>query len=284
MFTTIIVPIDAGAGGERALPVARALHALGDVKVEWLTVRPPSAGTDTAGTGREGAAGWPFGTRRVLAADDVAGAIAAEVNARPDALLVMATSAKPPLLGHLLGSVSEAVLRLVERPVLLVGPHVPAELHWSRPTPIVCVRSGTAAPDTVAAVSALEDTFAMGVPRIVEIVPEAERRSPTTDEDRSTRLGRMAAELAVGGIDARVRVYRGGVPEVRLEEVADHVVQPLFVVASARWMGGRHMWSTTRQLVHRSSRPVLVVPDRSDVSVDPDREAIAVEPVDVLVP
>jgi Universal stress protein family len=260
MFTSIIVAVDGGSDGERALPIVRALEALGDVDVELLTVAPPSAGTHG-------------GTH----AQDVATTIAAAVNARPEALLVMATSAKPPFVGHLLGSVSEAVLRLVERPVLLVGPHVPGDLQWTRPTPIVCVRSDTAAPDTVAAVLAFGQNFRTAPPRIVEVVPGADERLDAPEPDRSAHLRHMAGELAVEGVDARYRQVRGGVPEIRLEQLADQVFQPFFVVASARWTGGRHWHSTARQLVSHTAHPVLVVPVRSAAPATADRPAVAAE-------
>ena len=133
MFTHIIAVTNLEPNGDRALPVARALGSLADVDVEVLKVAPrsSSASVDTYELRRRAAEqGWPVANARVVEADDVAAAIAGEVNRRPDTLLVMATSARIPLLGHLLGSVSEAVLGLVDPgTVLLVGPHVPAEVH-----------------------------------------------------------------------------------------------------------------------------------------------------------
>jgi len=46
------------------------------------------------------------------------------------------------------------VLDLVDRPVLLVGPHVPAELHWTPPTLVACVDPDVTAETLVAATDA----------------------------------------------------------------------------------------------------------------------------------
>ena len=97
----------------------------------------------------------------------------------------------------------------------------------------------------------------------MEVVSEAESGSGDAGEDHS-HLQRIVDMLAAEGVEARWRLIHGGIPEIRLDEAADAMRQPLFVVASARWTGRDHGRSTTRRLVHRSTHPVLVVPVRSE--------------------
>jgi len=175
---------------------------------------------------------------------------------------VMATSAKRPMFGHHLGSVSEAVLRLVDEPVLLIGPQVAPELVWQRPTPILCVDSDTSAFDAVDALTRWTRTFPSAPPWIAEVIPTAVTGDAPTEAIESSLARRIADLLAHERIDARWTVLHGAEPEVWLEDFADHVPEPVFVTTSTRWTSGRHWHSATRQLVHHSTRPVLVVPAR----------------------
>jgi nucleotide-binding universal stress UspA family protein len=268
MFNNIIVVTNLEPNGDRALPVAAALGSLARIDVELVKVAPRSLSTavDSCELSKRAVEhGWPANAARVIQADEYATAIAGEVNARPDALLIMATSAKHPLIGHVLGSVSEAVLQLVDRPVLLVGPHVPAELHWTRPTLVACVHPNVTTEELVAAVASWTHTFPAPPPRIVEVVPEAGFGASAAAADTS-HLDRVVDMLAAEGVHARWRTIHGGIPEIRLEETADRMLQPVLVVASTRWTGTDHGRSTTRRLVHRSTSPVLVVPARASAS------------------
>jgi nucleotide-binding universal stress UspA family protein len=283
VFRNIIVVTNLEPNGDRALPIAAALGSLARVDVEVLKVASRSVSTAVDSielSERAAERGWPAHAARVVQADDVPGAIAAEVNARPDALLVMATSARHAVVGHLLGSVSEAVLERVDRPVLLVGPHVPAELRWTRPTLVACVHPNVTADELVAAVADWTHTFPASPPRVVEVVPEAGFGACAAVGDTS-HLDRVVEMLAAEGVVAHWRLVNGGIPEIRLEEVADRMLQPLFVVASTRWTGSDHGRSTTRRLAHRSAYPVLVVPARSAGSPTPDRPQGPVGPLHV---
>lgn len=265
MFTSMVVALDLQTDGDRALPVVRALSGLGALDVELLTVSAPlmAEKIDHFELSRRATAnGWPAHSYAVVHGNDVAQAIADRVKDREDALLVMATSAKRPLFGHLLGSVSEAVLRMVDQPVLLIGPHVAPELHWQRPTPILCVDPVTPAADAVDAVTRWTRTFPSAPPWIAQVIPTAATEDARTEAAESSRARRIADLLAHERIDARWTVVHGGEPEVWLEDFADRVPEPVFVTTSTRWTSGRHWHSTTRQLVQHSTRPVLVVPAR----------------------
>ena len=126
-FQSIVVALDLEDGGDRALPVARSLPTRSDVRVELLTVASPNVPDDVDAyelRRRAETYGWPDAVCTVVHDDRPVRGIAEHVAGRPGAVLVMATTAKSSLRKRLLGSVTEDVLRTVDRPVLLVGPAV----------------------------------------------------------------------------------------------------------------------------------------------------------------
>ena len=131
-FTSIVVALDLEANGDRALPVARGLAELGGIPVELLTVSSPHIAEDVDVfelRRRAAENGWPDNCYTIAHDNHPAQAIVDLVQRRDGALLVMATSAQPPLAGHLLGNVIEEVLEAIDQPVLLVGPNVPSFLR-----------------------------------------------------------------------------------------------------------------------------------------------------------
>jgi nucleotide-binding universal stress UspA family protein len=231
VFTTIVVALDLTQNGDRALPVAGALSELAEVSVDLLTVSSMhvSEEVDEFELSRRATAhGWPAHSYCIVHSNDAAQAIADHVKGRDEVLLVMATSAKRPVLGHMLGSVSEAVLRLIDRPVLFVGPHVPADFTAANPTLIHCVDSGSPRAAAAAAIDVWTQTF----------------RGPPTH----------TAEIA----------GRDEPPPVSLERIAGQFRGAVFVCTSTNLTSGHHWHSVTRELVRRSVHPVLVVPGHLD--------------------
>ena len=171
LFTTVAVALDLEADGDRALPVVRTLSELGDVEVELLTVDSPNvplAIDDFELSRRATANGWPAHSYAALRSNDVAAAIVDHLRGRDDVLLVMATTARRPVLGHLLGSVTEQVLATIDQPVLLVGPGVPAELRWTAPTPVLCIDATDTADGAVPMVASWIHTFRSARPCVAE--------------------------------------------------------------------------------------------------------------------
>ena len=71
----------------------------------------------------------------------------------------------------------------------------------------------------------------------------------------------VAAVLAEHGIETGTTVLHGGDPAHHLLEFAEQIDDAILAVTSERWAGGlSHWYSTTRRLVQRSLRPVLVIP------------------------
>jgi nucleotide-binding universal stress UspA family protein len=200
-------------------------------------------------------------------------------------LLVMATTARQPWSSSMFGSVPYDVLRDTDRPVLLVGPGVPSSYSPARTTLVACLDAGERAERAVAPVLAWQRTFDAHAPSLAEVIGALE---PRTAAQR--RLDSFAGLLAAQGIHPQVEVLAGDDPVAALEAHADRFEGPVFVATSARYTDGRLHWhSTTRDLLHRASRPVLVVPARpafipipAAPALDPTVEHVAFH--DITVP
>jgi nucleotide-binding universal stress UspA family protein len=264
MFTSIVIALDLGATGDRALPIAGSLARLGGLPVELVTVSSPglSPDRDVQELGRRAAAHGFEQHECVVLHDDVpAAAILDHLRTRPGALLVMGTKAKGPLAEKLLGSVSETVLAYIDRPVLLVGPRAPTGTGL-RPTLIACAEShdiDAAAP----VIASWVRTFDGGPPSITHVSPTPAKRTGDDAEARALEHVRQLSERlrVLGVIDWSAKVVHGTDVATSLEEVADLVDDAVFVAVSSRWTHAHfHRHSFTRRLVQRSRHPVLVVP------------------------
>jgi len=268
MFTSIVIALDLEPAGDRALPIAASLSALTDVSVELLTVESPgiSEAADAFELRRRATAhGWPVDSYTILHDNDPARAIGDHVNAQPGALLIMSTSAKSPLKRQFLGSVSEAVLSRVDGPVLLVGPHVPAGADMSRPTLVACVDSTDAAMRALPVITAWTQTFTSATPWVVEVLPPIRASDAGRDVVESANVHFLAQQLLAAHVEASWEVLHGADVGGRLEEFIADVDDPVLVATSTNWTDDRTHWhSTTRRLVQRASRPVLVIPAGRD--------------------
>lgn len=262
MFTSIVVALDLEWEGDRALPIARSLSRLGDIGVTLLTVRSPATSEEDDAFGlrqRATSNGWAADSYVIVHDNDTAGAIVDYVESRPGALLVMSTRAKSPLKGHFLGSVSEAVLNHIQNPVLLIGPHVPATTDMTSTTPIACVDSTDVAAASFLAITSWANTFHSETPWVVEVLPPLPRNS-FLGVAESAHVRDLSHRLAAAGFETSFEVLHGGDVTERLEDFASHIDNPVLVATSTNWTDDRTHWhSTTRRLLQRSTRPVLVI-------------------------
>jgi nucleotide-binding universal stress UspA family protein/nitroimidazol reductase NimA-like FMN-containing flavoprotein (pyridoxamine 5'-phosphate oxidase superfamily) len=262
MFGSIVVALDLEPGGDRALPVARSLARAGNLPVVLLTVSSPhmsEAGDVYELRRRAEANGWPADGCTVAHDNDPARGIVDEVERRDGALLVMATSAKGSLAAQFLGGVTEDVLSLIDRPLLLVGPRVPAGCELADPTPVVCIERSDVAEAAVPAIISWKRTFGGPDPWLAEL---ADARGETGPPG-SSAVESFGTLLAAEGIDAVPAKVQQSEVDAWLDDLASQVSDAVVVSTSARWSDkharGR---STTRRLVQRSPRPVFVVPAR----------------------
>jgi nucleotide-binding universal stress UspA family protein len=261
VFTSVVIATDIDAGSDRAIVVGTALAGRGRLPVEVLTVvSEPSAPVDDAWRHHVRALGVGDALR-VVHGDDVGAAIAEEVRDRDGVLLVMSTSATG-LVSQRRGSVSARVLSDTRQPVLLIGPAVPDAVPMSSTTLVACTDRAQDSRAALPVVDSWQRAFGGGRPWVVEVIATSAWPAGTIDDDVETeQVDAVAAVLSDHGIDAATRVLHGGEPVQSLLEFAEELDGAIFVTTSARWAGGRtHWYSTTRQLVQRSLRPVLVVP------------------------
>ena len=260
MFRSIVVALDLESGGDRALPVARQLAATGNLPVTLLTVSSPhmSEEQDAYELSRRAVAnGWPADSWAIAHDDDAARAIVEHVEHQGDALLVMATSAKGSFTAQFLGGVTEDVLGLIDRPILLIGPRVPPDLELGDPTPVACIERGDVAEAAVPAILSWMRTFGGSDPWLAELT------NPSAPTDQPSLVEPFVTLLAAESIRGVPTHLHGDDVESWLDDLDDRVADPVLVSTSVRWTDkharGR---STTRRLVQRSTRPVLVVPAR----------------------
>ena len=268
MFTSIVVALDLEWQGDRALPIAQALSELGDVSVELLTVSSPSMSEEVdafALRQRATANGWSADSYVIVHDNDPARAIVHHIDSRPGALLVMATTAKSPLRSHFLGSVSEAVLNRIDRPVLLIGPHVPATNPMAATTLIACVDSTNVATAAFTAVTSWVETFTSATPWVVEVLPAPQHSGGGVAQlVESLHVHNLAQRLISAGVETAWEVLHGDDIVERLEEFANANDDAVLVTTSTNWTDDHTHWhSTTRRLVQHTTRPVLVVPSRN---------------------
>jgi nucleotide-binding universal stress UspA family protein len=261
MFKTLVVALDLEADGDRALPVVEALSRAGSVVVDLVTVSSPgmpSAADAYELERRARAHGWDCESWSVVHDVDVGRGLVQHAARRDDPLLVMATSARPPWCSSLFGGVPHDVLRNSDRPVLLIGPNVPSSYAPDHSTLLACLDAGDTADRAVPAIVAWQQAFATEPPEVVEVVPER-----SGEASARGRVGVFADLLVAHHLRPITAVLTGDDPVEALEREADHLVGPVFAATSARYTDGRLHWhSTTRDLVHGATRPVLVVPAR----------------------
>ncbi len=261
MFKTLVVALDLDPDGDRALPVVQALARTGAVAVDLVTVSSPGMPTAVDAYELERRAtqfGWSPDSWSIVHDVDAAGGIVRHAARRDDALLVMATSARLPWTSTMFGSVTRDILRQTDRPVLLIGPHV----AWTSPPPcttlVPCIDPSGAAERAAPAIIAWQQTFTSPAPQLAEVLPvEAD---PTV---AAQRLRTMTELLAAQHVHADTFVVHDDDPVAGLETLASRFAGPVYVATSARYTDGRLHWhSTTQQLIHRATCPVLVVPAR----------------------
>jgi nucleotide-binding universal stress UspA family protein len=193
--------------------------------------------------------------------DDAGRALARHVNNSEGSLLVLATSATAPGRRHFLGTITESVLARVDKPVLLVGPNVPATCILNTPTLVACVDSTDTADTALPVIADWVRTFGGGRPRCGEVISTEAR--DWSDVHITSRLRHYAARLTEYGVDASWKVLHGGDPMAWLEDFAEGVDEAVLVASSADWTDWDTHWhGATRWLVQTTARPVFVVPAR----------------------
>jgi len=281
MFSSIVVPVDLGPEGDRALPLAGKLAVAAGIPIELVCVSSPSMSesVDSYELERRAAAVAPaVCTWVVLHDDDAAAALVRFIGRRPDALVVMATHARGVLAEQILGSVSEAVLAGTDHAVLLVGPHAVVAAGSINPTLVVGVDGTKASESVLPFVAEWIRTFGGNSPWLVEVLRPSSGQAELGRSDtlESGYVKRLAGQLDEHGLKVEWDVAHGRHPADALIEFADRLddrisdgpADPVLAVASERWTDPEHHhWlSVARALTHHARHPVLVVAAEREVA------------------
>ncbi|HEY5876203.1 MAG TPA: universal stress protein, partial [Ilumatobacteraceae bacterium] len=123
MFDHVVVPIDFSPESEQALPHAVEFARRAQVPVELLSVAAPHHYADASERLRELADDQGVATWTVIETDDRPEVVLFDEAISQAALWFVGSHARTSLGELILGSVSEDLVRDIERPMVVVGPH-----------------------------------------------------------------------------------------------------------------------------------------------------------------
>jgi len=257
---SVLVPLDGSDVASRALPVGRELAAGFDADLILMTT------TQTRRADRmvrpvwlDDAAATVAGPRvRTEFVDEhpVDAAIRSVAQAAPDATVCMATHGRGALGTAILGSVAQDVVRCVERPVVLVGPHVDDWCGLEQPM-IVCHDGSPAASAIVPVAAAWAKILGIQVVVVNVFHPLdlESARAPTAAADPV--VDELRGELD----DVDLRIYRDSYPVGVILELARTLPSSLVALSTHGRTGLARitLGSVAASVVHASPCPVLLV-------------------------
>ena len=258
-FTDILVPLDGSQAAERALVPALELVRRTGVPLRVLSRALPDETEALAeyvsGVADRHAAVTDIETQ-VVDGEDIPDAIAEGLE--PGTLVCMSSHGRGGLARAVMGSVAEALLRTLGRPVLVVGPHV-AEDHTLAGRIVACVDGSDESERALD--PALRWAATLGRPLwLIEVGDPGSDVEGVTKGDafESAHVARLAHEL--GGVEGW-DVLHDKHPAHALVDMAAAEPTALLVMATH----GRTGWdrlrlgSVTTATLHRATVPVLVV-------------------------
>jgi nucleotide-binding universal stress UspA family protein len=261
-FTDILVPLDGSAAAERALNPALDLASRTGVPVRALrralTDDKDEAAAYLAGVADRCAAATHLETK-VVDRESIPDAIIEGLE--PGTLVCMSSHGRGGLARAVMGSVAEALLRTLDRPALVVGPHL-AERARFKGRVVACLDGSHESEHTL--VPAQRWAAALGLPLWLMEVAEPgvpPERATRSDVVESAHVAALAARLdSVEGWD----VLHDKDPAHALVAMASSPSTPTALLVMATH--GRTGWnrlrlgSVTTATVHAATVPVLVVP------------------------
>jgi nucleotide-binding universal stress UspA family protein len=261
-FADILVPLDGSPAAERALPPALALvrrtgaplrvlsRVLADDKEELAQYLAGIADRYSGATDVE---------TQVVDRESIPDAIAEGVG--PGTLVCMSSHGRSGLARAVMGSIAEAFLRTLDRPVLMVGPHA-GEGPWFEGRIVACVDGSPESERTVE--PATQWSTALGLPLWLVEVREAAAGEPPSPGDQPL-MPAHAGELAVRTADVEGwDVLHDDDPARALVDFAASTTVPTALLVLATH--GRTGWqrlrigSVTSATVRNATLPTLIVP------------------------
>lgn len=257
----VIVPLDGSELAERALGPAREVAAAAHAEIALMTVAADDCYEEGLSYLNE-LAGRITATRpaAVFRAPDPARCIAGLAE-HDDALLVMSTHGRGGLRRAVLGSVAEETVRLLSRPVLLVGPRCQTSEELAGQKMLVCLDGSPCAEAILAPASAWCHQFELQ-PWLVTVVSGARSNgTPLTEQQAEANLERIAAGLRDEGLHPGHEVVCHDSAAGPLVTLAMGLPAAILALTTHGRRTGRErltLGSTAAQVVHDAPCPVLV--------------------------
>lgn len=257
----LLVPVDMGGESERAIAHAVSLAQALDASICLFSWSFDSGEAQLARTYfEEVAAGLPVTAAvRVAATSDMSAAPSILAAAAAlDATIVMATHARSGIGQAFLGSVGEDVLRAIDRPLVLVGPHAD-----DRPSTGAALVACLDASEVARRLLPVAEQWAMalGLPvHLVHVIPTGASpaaESGPPDLVESGYLERLARHVHGAG-ETQFEVLHGD-PARSIADYSHRAAALIAVATHARDGFDRVLGSVAMEIVHRSHSPVLVV-------------------------
>jgi nucleotide-binding universal stress UspA family protein len=260
-FTDILVPLDGSEAAERALD--QALDLAGRTGVPVRALRRTGSDDDEA-TEYLAAVADRCSSTLALATETVAGESlpAAILDALgPGTLVCMSSRGRGGVVRAVMGSSAEALLRVLDRPALVVGPNLVAG-HALAGRIVVCIDGSDESLRTVGPAQAWGAAFGLPLWLIEVVGPGSLLEGPGHDDIvESARVAALAAELT--GVESW-DVLPDRDPARALVTLAASTLEPTACLVMATH--GRTGWdrlrlgSVTTAAVRTATVPVLVVP------------------------
>jgi nucleotide-binding universal stress UspA family protein len=259
MISNVLVPLDGSAHAERALLPASELAGQLGVKVGLVLVAESDADSGPLRAYLEDVAhrpGLPVASREVVVGDEPVTAILGAAALTADTVVCMATHGHGGIGRLLLGSVSEAVIRRSQRPVLLVGPRC-APAAFDRI--MVCFDGSPLAERMLPVAAEWSKTLGAQLWLVQATEPGVVMRGDVVDTAYLQRLARRAD--AEYGVEAEWDVLHGADPA---GAIARHVAEApgtLVALTTHGRTGLQRMalGSVAMRVAHDATAPLLVL-------------------------
>jgi nucleotide-binding universal stress UspA family protein len=258
-FSDIVVPLDGSPAAERALGPALDLAHLTGVPLQLLSrCFPDESGAVAMYLSKVAArCGDVTVATTVVVRDSILDAILDGLG--PGSVVCMTSHGRGGLARAIMGSIAEALLRVLDRPTLVVGPRVTTPAFVGRV--VACVDGSDRSELTLAPARAWAD-----LTREPLWLLEVERPHDPFDDDlprdvvEGGHLAALGHQVGADGWD----VLHGRHPAAALAAAASDPANPtgLLVLANHGRTGWDriHQGSVTATVVHHAPVPVLVVP------------------------
>ena len=261
---TLVVPLDGSEFAERALPIATTLAERLDAGLLLVSAEHQGPLDPRAYLDEQVARLSPHRPAAFVTSEsDAAAAITEAVSGGDDLVVCMTTHGRGRLRWAALGSVAENVIRLADRPMILVGRHCRTDFLERSTHLLACADGGEGSAELGTATREWSQLLGLDLHVAVVVHP----LDVESAEHPNSLLDPLAAEFG-DATRATTRLVRSGYPAGALADVADELPAAL-VAMSCRAREGLARFalgSVTMGVLHLAPCPLLVT--HQDIEID----------------